>query len=130
MRGPSLMLSEARCQRSCRSTRGPPTPASRHSSRQNQVAKDSGSGIPAGFPFAPAAQPDTVRAMKQTQRFISPALLFSVLLAGLALAGCSSTPARVDKGPIQARTFSFIDRGAAPKPDFADSRDPVHRLVQ
>ena len=67
--------------------------------------------------------------MKQTQRFINPALLFSALLSGLLLAGCS-TPTRVDKGPIQARTFSFIDRGAAPKPDFADSREPVHRLIQ
>ena len=29
-------------------------------------------------------------------------------LAALLLAGCSSTPTRVDKGPIHAATFSFI----------------------
>ncbi len=53
------------------------------------------------------------------------------LVAGvLTLAGCSSTPTRVDKGPIPARSFSFIDPGARSAPGFADSRQPVHAAIQ
>jgi hypothetical protein len=35
---------------------------------------------------------------------------FLLLLAAglLTLAGCSSTPSKVDSGPIRARSFSFI----------------------
>lgn len=56
----------------------------------------------------------------------------SLLAAGLfALAGCSSyTPTHVDKGPIQATTFSFINGGVPQSADFADSRVAVHRMIQ
>ena len=47
----------------------------------------------------------------------------------VALAGCS-TPTRVDSGPIQARTFSFVDRGVKPLPAYTDNRQPVHAMVQ
>jgi Domain of unknown function (DUF4136) len=51
--------------------------------------------------------------------------------AGLfALAGCSSTPTHVDKGPIQASTFSFINGGVPQTADFADSRVEIHRMIQ
>jgi hypothetical protein len=53
------------------------------------------------------------------------------LTAGLlALAGCSSTPARVDTGSIHARTFSFVSRSAKPAPAYADNREAVHPLIQ
>jgi hypothetical protein len=51
-------------------------------------------------------------------------------VAVLALAGCSSTPTKVDTGPIRARTFSFVDRGNRPAPGFADSREAVHQMIQ
>lgn len=51
-------------------------------------------------------------------------------MAALALAGCSSTPTTVDTGPIHARTFSFVDRGNRPSPDFADNREAVHGMIQ
>jgi len=52
-----------------------------------------------------------------------------ILAAGaLALAGCSSTPTKVDSGKISARTFSFVNRGAAP--DYADKRQAVHMMIQ
>jgi hypothetical protein len=54
-----------------------------------------------------------------------------ILVAGvLALAGCSSTPASVETGRIQARTFSFVNRGAKAAPDFSDNREPVHGRIQ
>jgi hypothetical protein len=48
----------------------------------------------------------------------------------LTLAGCSSTPTKVDTGPIQGRTFNFVNRGGRPTPDYAESRVPVHSMVQ
>lgn len=53
-----------------------------------------------------------------------------VILTGLLLAGCSSTPARIDKGPVRAQTFSFINGGVPPQAEFADSREAVHKTIQ
>jgi len=54
-----------------------------------------------------------------------------ILAAGaLALAGCSSTPTKVDSGPIHARTFSFVNRGSQATPDYADPRQPIHMMIQ
>jgi len=52
-------------------------------------------------------------------------------LAALLVAGCTSTPTRVDTGSIRATTFSFI--AAAPKTtqDFAPDRwAPIHAMIQ
>lgn len=46
------------------------------------------------------------------------------------LAGCSSTPTRVDHGPIKAKTFSFINTGTKPAASFADNRAEIHPRVQ
>ena len=51
-------------------------------------------------------------------------------LAVLLVAGCSSTPTKVDTGPIRAATYSFIGGGAPTAPAFADSREQVHALIQ
>src|SRR5262245_50676532 len=56
---------------------------------------------------------------------------FPLLAAGaLTLAGCSSTPTKVDSGPIHARTFSFVDRGGKPLPAYSDNRQAVHKIIQ
>jgi hypothetical protein len=55
----------------------------------------------------------------------------SVLLGAVfALAGCSSTPTKVDKGPIHAATFSFVSGGVMPDAEFAEKRQAVHALIQ
>ena len=54
--------------------------------------------------------------------------LYLLAAVGLMLAGCSSTPTRVDSGPIHARTFCFVNRGQPP--DFADDRAAVHNMIQ
>jgi hypothetical protein len=56
--------------------------------------------------------------------------LLSVVLTGLLVAGCSSTPTRVDKGPIKAQTFNFINGGVAPTAEFADKREAIHKTIQ
>lgn len=56
--------------------------------------------------------------------------LLPVVLTGLLIAGCSTTPTRVDKGPVKARTFSFIKGGTSPASSLADSREQVHRVIQ
>ncbi len=50
------------------------------------------------------------------------------LSAVLCLAGCSSTPAKVDTGAIPARTFSFVKTGAAPS--YGDNRAELHAAIQ
>lgn len=53
-----------------------------------------------------------------------------VLAAGFALAGCSSTPSKVDSGAIQARSFNFVVRKGQPIPDYADKREVIHPMIQ
>jgi hypothetical protein len=50
-----------------------------------------------------------------------------LLVAGiLALAGCSSAPTKVDRGPIAARSFSFVNPAAPP----AARWKPLHAMIQ
>jgi hypothetical protein len=54
---------------------------------------------------------------------------FLLVSCGLLLAGCSSTPTKVDNKSISARTFSFVNPGK-PVPEYAENRQQVHALVQ
>ncbi|MGO8838734.1 MAG: DUF4136 domain-containing protein [Limisphaerales bacterium] len=57
-------------------------------------------------------------------------LIRCLLAAGaVVLAGCSSTPTQVNKGPIREGTFSFVSGQPAP-PDYAEKREQVHKLIQ
>jgi hypothetical protein len=56
--------------------------------------------------------------------------LIALAATALAFAGCSSTPTKVDAGPIHARTFNFVNRGDRSSPDFADDRQAVHQMIQ
>ena len=55
-------------------------------------------------------------------------LLFAV--GALLLAGCASTPAKVDTGMIRAATFNFVDGGVKQPPAYADNREAVHAMIQ
>jgi hypothetical protein len=55
---------------------------------------------------------------------------FALAVAALALAGCSSTPTKVDSGTIHGRTFNFVNRGDQPAPDYADNRQAIHEMIQ
>jgi hypothetical protein len=57
-------------------------------------------------------------------------LLSTLLMSALFLAGCSSTPSRVDKGALKVHTFNFINGGIALTPPAADPRDAVHQMIQ
>jgi hypothetical protein len=50
--------------------------------------------------------------------------------AALILAGCSSTPTRVDTGAIKASSFSFVNGGVPAKAEFADNREQAHAMIQ
>jgi hypothetical protein len=57
--------------------------------------------------------------------------LLPLLAAGaITLAGCSSTPTKVDTGPVRARTFSFVQPGPKASPAYADNRQAVHAMIQ
>ena len=57
-------------------------------------------------------------------------ILNCLLAAGiLVLAGCSSTPVRVNSGAIRATTFSYVTGRPMP-PDYAEKRAQIHRLIQ
>jgi hypothetical protein len=55
---------------------------------------------------------------------------FVLGLATLLFTGCSSTPTKVDHGPIKAATFSFVNIAARPQPAYADKRAEAHQLIQ
>jgi hypothetical protein len=55
-------------------------------------------------------------------------LLFAI--GALLLAGCASTPAKVDTGRIRAATFNFVDGGVKQPPAYADNREAVHAMIQ
>jgi hypothetical protein len=56
------------------------------------------------------------------------ALSMACGLMGLWLvAGCSSTPTRVNTGAITAATYDFV---TAKESDFAENRAPVHQIIQ
>jgi hypothetical protein len=52
-----------------------------------------------------------------------------LLLVGL-LAACSSVKTNVDKAPVKARTFSFLDTGTRQSPGYAEDRAQAHSMVQ
>ncbi len=55
---------------------------------------------------------------------------FGCLLLTVALTACSSVKTHVNKGPVQARTFSFLNTGTRPIPDYAEERQQAHAMVQ
>jgi len=65
-----------------------------------------------------------------TMKFMNKISLVAVALAGLIIAGCKSTPTRVDRGPVNARTFNFVNGGSPPSATFADKREEIHRMIQ
>ena len=56
-------------------------------------------------------------------------ILLTIGLAVVLAAGCSSTPSKVEGGPIRARTFSFVDGGAKPAAN-AGNREQIHAMIQ
>jgi hypothetical protein len=56
--------------------------------------------------------------------------LLPVVLTGLLIAGCSSTPKRVDSGPVKAHSFSFVNGGTTPAAAAADKREAIHLMIQ
>jgi hypothetical protein len=57
----------------------------------------------------------------------NPLLLLT--LAALVLAGCSSTPTKVNTGAIHARTFNFVNPSSKPTPGFVDNNEAVHAMI-
>jgi Domain of unknown function (DUF4136) len=56
--------------------------------------------------------------------------LLSLAAAALTFTSCSSTPTHVDKGTIHAQTFSFVNRGNRPAPNFAEGSVQALAMVQ
>ena len=56
--------------------------------------------------------------------------LVTLNLAALLVAGCSSAPTKVDRGPIHGASFNFVTSGARPNPAFADGREQIHAMIQ
>lgn len=56
-------------------------------------------------------------------------LLGCAVIAGL-VAACSSVKTYVDKAPIKARTFSFLNTGSKPVPTYAEESTKAHAMVQ
>jgi len=57
-------------------------------------------------------------------------LLLACICLGPAFGWCSTVKTHVDKGPVKARTFSFLDRGTRQSPDYAERNKQAHAMVQ
>lgn len=68
------------------------------------------------------------------RRFMSrkqkPNTILLLAAGALALAGCSSTPTKVNTGPIRAQSFSFVRTPDKPAPAYANNEQAVHALIQ
>ena len=56
-----------------------------------------------------------------------------ILFLGLTLvlsANCFAVSTKVNRGPINARTFNFVSRTGQADPHVADNREAVHKLIQ
>jgi hypothetical protein len=53
-----------------------------------------------------------------------------LIIAVLALSGCSSVKTKIDRGAIAARTFSFLNTGSKPLPAYAEARKEAHLAIQ
>jgi len=56
--------------------------------------------------------------------------LSALAVVALLFASCSSTPTKVDKGPIKANSFSFVNTANRPQPAYADQRAEVNKIIQ
>ena len=68
--------------------------------------------------------------MKFMKSMMRPTCWLPAVLTGLLITGCSSTPKRVDHGPVKAHTFSFVKGGTTPAAAAAAAREAVHLLFQ
>jgi hypothetical protein len=50
-------------------------------------------------------------------------LVLIISLSVLVLAGCSSTPTKVNAGTVHARTFNFVHPKSKPAPSFSDNTE-------
>ncbi len=57
-------------------------------------------------------------------------LIISGLLLTVALTACSSVKRSVDKGPVKAHSFSFLNTGPRAIPSYAEQRKEAHELIQ
>ncbi len=55
-------------------------------------------------------------------------LILGLAVTLLVVVGCK-TPTHVDKGPIKARTFSFLHPGPLPEAAYAEKRQEVHAII-
>jgi len=67
---------------------------------------------------------ETIMMNLRSLLFLPGALLLCLF------AGCSSTPTKVDTGPIDALTFNFIKTSASSLPSYSDRRDVIHPMIQ
>ena len=56
-------------------------------------------------------------------------LLGCLLLAGVLVA-CSSVKTYVNKAPVKARTFSFLNTGSRDLPSYAEASQQAHTMIQ
>src|SRR5688572_2622955 len=57
-------------------------------------------------------------------------LLLLLALVAFTPAASAKAPAKVNKGPIHARTFNFIQVSSKPVPGIVDDRAPIHAMIQ
>src|SRR6185369_4077253 len=57
-------------------------------------------------------------------------IILAAVCFGPAYGWCSGAKTHVDKGPVKARTFSFLDNKNRRNPDYVESNKEAHAMVQ
>ena len=71
------------------------------------------------------------RPVQLCSSIFNPTLLAALILGMIVLfAGCSSVSTNIDRAQLTARTFSFLNTGSKPLPNYADPRQEVHAAIQ
>ena len=56
--------------------------------------------------------------------------LFGCLALAAFVAACSSVKTYVNKAPVKARTFSYLDPGSREVPSYAEAKKEAHAIIQ
>jgi hypothetical protein len=72
----------------------------------------------------------SLKASMNCKRPCMKQLHLILAVAVLIVAGCSSTPTKIDRGPVRAATFSFVDPGIKLAPGSPDKQEQAHLMIQ
>jgi len=73
---------------------------------------------------------NNIHSSRDCLRLSRATTLLGCLLLAAVLAGCSSVKTYVNKAPVRARTFSYLNTGSRDVPSYAEASKQAHAMIQ